>query len=178
MTVTKEGLDLRRALLDSLRAEKSNLERELKLQQQQLEAITTRSEQQQSSFPRSAIDAVARYARKKGVLAARAIRDGQGDPGHIRDLADAAVFGSSLAATTLAEITLATKTINTSKQQIEAHAWLRLAALLEPADKTLVRRARELGKQMDRPALAASRQLLGAMEERRAALLTNPYDQP
>lgn len=180
---TKETIELRRTALWTLQEERKNLERELAMQKQTLEAVkkergarTAVAPGVTAAQPKNAIDAVTRYARKKGVLAARAIRDGKGDAGHVRDLADAAIFGSGTAATTLAEITLAAKAGDGDKQVIEAHAWLTLATMLEPGNAALGTRLGDLAGRMSEPARAASKQLLGGMEERRATLLTNPYD--
>ena len=89
-----------------------------------------------------AVRAIALYAQKKGVLAARALRDRRGDVGHVRDLGDAALFGSATAALALADLTLDAITDEPGKQRAEGLAWLRVAIRLDGADTETRERAK------------------------------------
>jgi hypothetical protein len=123
-----------------------------------------------------AIHAIAQYARKKGVLAARALRDGRGDVGHVRDLGDAALFGSATAAVALAELALNATTDDKGKQRSEGLAWLNLAMRLDGTDTETKERAESLRAEMSKSELYRSKDILSLMAERRAILPTRPYD--
>ena len=174
MSTSKETLEIRQAMLDALRAERDLLERELQLQKQVLEQAKgeVNTSRETSSPPRSLLQ-LSNYTLDRGILAARAIRDGYGDPGHVRDLADAAVFGSSTAAIALAELTLATKTGDPQRQLVEAHAWLSLASMLEPRDKALAERTQVIRRKLSNKGLEDSHHLLQSMARRRSALLNS-----
>jgi hypothetical protein len=73
---------------------------------------------------------LAQFIRHRAVRAAEAIRKGQFDPGHIRDLADSAVCGDYNAARLLAYITLFANHHDIKRQQIEGLSWLMFARFL------------------------------------------------
>jgi hypothetical protein len=127
-------------------------------------------------LPQSAIQAISQYARKKGRLAARALLGGHGDSGHVRDLGDAALFGSSTSAIALADLALNAATKDTAKQRAEALAWLDLAIRLDHRDFDTKARADALRAGMTFDEIRRSKELLSVMAERRAVLLARPYD--
>jgi len=182
VSVSRDGLSLRHSLLSRLRSERSNLTKELRLQKATLAELERRAAEAAALPEKSpvagetAIAAISRYARKRGTLAARAISEGHGDPGHVRDLSDAAVFGSVPAALALAELTLVAKGADPAKQRVQAFGWFSLAKLLAPKDEAIAKRAAAVAEAMTPQEQDAGRALLATMEERRAILLTNPYD--
>lgn len=121
----------------------------------------------------SPYEAVAQYARKKGFLGAVAIREGRGDPGHVRDIGDAALFGSALAATVMADLALNAVTEDKERQQAEGLAWLDLAAQLDRANDGLKQRAEDLRSRMSQDAIQQSKLNLTVILDRRA-VLTRP----
>jgi len=124
----------------------------------------------------SPYEAVAQYARKKGFLAAAAIREGKGDQGYIRDLADAALFGSSLAAMVMADFALRAVTEDKERQQSEGLAWLNLAAQHDPLDDEVKRRIDKLRSEMSADAILQSRLNLSLINDRRAVLMRPPSE--
>ncbi len=182
--VIGEQLNWKRNQVDLLRQRVATARINLETRRKTLEAMkmsllttgrTTRSAPVGSGQV-SPYEAVAQYARKKGFLAAAAIREGKGDQGYIRDLADAALFGSALAATVMADFALNAVTEDKERQQSEGLAWLNLAAQHDPPNDELKRRIDKLRSEMSADAILQSRLNLSLINDRRAMLVRPPSE--
>jgi hypothetical protein len=121
------------------------------------------------------IAGAARFARRKGILAARALKAGQGDLGHLRDLADAALFGCPEAALALFEVTRTAKAENKAQQAIESFVWISLASVLDPSDRAASANAAVLEVELTSEQRRTARDIMNLLEERRSALLAHPF---
>lgn len=103
------------------------------------------------------------YVKKRGQDAIAAVRSGKPDPGHVRDLADAALVGSGEAAWLLAKITLNAKVDNKAKQKAEGLAWLELATQLlheKPSEPQVLSELQELHRSMDQATIEEGRKVV------------------
>lgn len=185
MHVSQEHVVNLRSALSTLQDERDVAERRLAIRKRELETLKKREKANvQSSIDTGPsvlpqvglVSGASRYARKKGVLAARAIRDGKGDAGYLRDLMDAALFGSVESALAIYEITRASSTSDRSRQSIECFVWLSWASRLDSTNYSTRDSAADIARQLDPEQSRASRELLGLLDERRSLLLTNPFD--
>lgn len=125
----------------------------------------------------SSFKALANFMRSRAVHAAKAIKSGRFDPGHIRDLADAAVCGHHEAANLLAYITLFgrksadTREFDEKRRQVEGLSWLMFASFLKNGnDQNFMADLKTVQSKLDPQVAAESLERFNKLKQKSASI--------
>lgn len=123
--------------------------------------------------------AIGHFLARRALRAIMSISERSYDPGHIRDLADAAFFGHAEAALTLARVTLASDKTDGQRKFTEALAWFEFALVLGYNRTWVTRVAKEVAdmrRALSQDILDKSEAIVQHFKRRVNDLRANPFE--